>query len=206
MHFAGALYANWQFNQSKSVLLEDSYVNNNGILYGKPEFADDDDGEHMCIVFNGKDQYAEAPPSVADFGELTIDMMINRAAGKYGELQNEIRQLHQQKAALHKTAKLEELETRAREAEKAKNDEVAKLDTRIQKLHEESQALRDNALKSARLLGRNPYPGRDVTRLRDFQQSLIYHTSADWDDRTREEVGGKAPPKMKKWLLRVRGY
>jgi carbonic anhydrase/acetyltransferase-like protein (isoleucine patch superfamily) len=74
----GALYANWQFNQPKAVLLEDSYVNNDGVLYGKPEFADE--GEHKCIVFNGKDQYAEAPPSVADFGELTIDMMLNRSA------------------------------------------------------------------------------------------------------------------------------
>ena len=81
---AGALYANWQFNQPKAVLLEDSYVNNNGILHGKPGFADD--GEHRCIVFNGKDQYAEAPPTVADFGELTIDLLVNRSAGKGGRL------------------------------------------------------------------------------------------------------------------------
>jgi len=81
---AGALYANWQFNQSKAVLLEDSYVNNNGILYGRPGFAED--GDHRCIVFNGADQYAEAPPTVADFGELTIDMLVNRSAGKGGRL------------------------------------------------------------------------------------------------------------------------
>ncbi|KPK48248.1 MAG: hypothetical protein AMK72_07340, partial [Planctomycetes bacterium SM23_25] len=81
---AGALYANWQFNQPKAVLLEDSYVNNNGVLHGRPEFADD--GEHRYVVFNGKDQYAEAPPSVADFGELTIDMLVNRSGGKGGRL------------------------------------------------------------------------------------------------------------------------
>ena len=81
---AGALYANWQFNQAKAVLLEDSYVNNNGILHGRPGFTDD--GEHRCIAFNGKDQYAEAPPSVADFGELTIDMLINRSGGSGGRL------------------------------------------------------------------------------------------------------------------------
>jgi len=81
---AGALYANWQFNQPKTVLLEDSYVNNNGILHGTPSFAND--GGRKCIVFNGKDQYAEAPPSVADFGELTIDMMVNRSGGKGGRL------------------------------------------------------------------------------------------------------------------------
>ncbi|MHC4199451.1 MAG: DUF6055 domain-containing protein, partial [Planctomycetota bacterium] len=44
---AGALYANWQFNQPKAVTLEDSYVNNDGILHGGPEFADD--GGHKCI-------------------------------------------------------------------------------------------------------------------------------------------------------------
>jgi len=76
---AGTLYANWQFNQPKAALLEDSYVNNNGILHGRPRFADD--GGRKCAIFNGKDQYAEAPPSVADFGELTIDTMIAPAAG-----------------------------------------------------------------------------------------------------------------------------
>jgi len=79
-----ALYANWQFNQPKAVLLEDAYVNNSGILHGRPGFADD--GEHHYIEFNGKDQYAEAPPSVADFGELTIDMVINRSGGRGGRL------------------------------------------------------------------------------------------------------------------------
>ena len=83
---AGALFANWQFNQPKAVLLEDSYVNNNGILHGRPRFADDGDGVHKCIVFNGAGQYAEAPPSVADFGELTIDMMVNRSGGEGGRL------------------------------------------------------------------------------------------------------------------------
>jgi len=61
-------------------MLEDSYVNNNGILHGAPEFSRDDD--HRFVVFNGKDQYAEAPPSVADFGELTIDVRINFSGGK----------------------------------------------------------------------------------------------------------------------------
>jgi hypothetical protein len=40
----------------------------------------------------------------------------------------------------------------------------------------------------------------------DFQQRLKYHTTADWEDRTPEEVNGEAPPKMEEWLLRVRGY
>ncbi len=74
---SGGLYANWQFNQPKAVLLEDSYVNNNGVLHGNPDFAEDND--HKCIVFDGKQQYATAPTSVADFAELTIDMLISRA-------------------------------------------------------------------------------------------------------------------------------
>jgi len=40
----------------------------------------------------------------------------------------------------------------------------------------------------------------------EFQSKLKYHTSADWEDRTKEEIEGTAPPKMKKWLERVRGY
>jgi hypothetical protein len=81
---AAGLYANWQFNQPKTTLLEDSYVNNNGILHGGPKF--DGTTEPKCIVFSGKDQYAEAPPSVADFGELTIEMRINRSSDKGGRL------------------------------------------------------------------------------------------------------------------------
>jgi len=77
---AGALYANWEFDQPKRCLLEDSYVNNNGVLHGGPEFSSDKG--HRYVVFNGTDQYAEAPPSVADFGELTIDMRIKWTGGK----------------------------------------------------------------------------------------------------------------------------
>jgi hypothetical protein len=42
--------------------------------------------------------------------------------------------------------------------------------------------------------------------IKEFQRRLKYHTTADWEDRTPEEVAGKAPPKMKQWLRRVRGY
>jgi len=91
----------------------------------------------------------------------------------------------------------------------AKSAEVAKLDARIQKRHEESQVLRNNALKGARLLGGNPYPGRNAAKLKDLQQSLKYHTTADWDYRIRDDGNrgeSDVPPKLKKWLLRVRGY
>ena len=83
---AGALYANWQFNQPKTTVLEDSYVNNNGVLRGRPTFAQADGGEYRFIVFSGKDQYAETPAAIADFGELTIDVMLSRAAGRGGRV------------------------------------------------------------------------------------------------------------------------
>ena len=65
-------------------MLEDSYVNNNGVLRGMPKFKRD--GQRKYVVFNGKDQYAEAPPSVADFAELTIDLLIKRSGRKGGRL------------------------------------------------------------------------------------------------------------------------
>ena len=124
------------------------------------------------------------------------------------------RQIEQRIRSSAAYKKAEEAQSAARKAMddarkrivEAKSGEVAKLDARSAKLHKEAQLIRNNALKSAGLLGRNPYPGRDVARLRDFQQSLKYHTRADWDYRTREEIDDKVPPKMKKWLQRVRGY
>ena len=72
-----------------------------------------------------------------------------------------------------------------------------------------SKALRDEKnrlFEKAGVSGGNPFARRDVAQLREFQQSLNYHTTADWDHRTREEVSGAVPPKMKKWLLRIRGF
>jgi len=66
--------------------------------------------------------------------------------------------------------------------------------------------VRNDALRRARLLGRNPYPGKHAAGIRNFQKRIVYHTSADWDGRTPEEISGKAPPKMIKWLKNVRGY
>jgi len=81
---AGALYANWEFNRPKAVVLEDYYVNNNGTLHGSPSFKVD--GQHKSIVFSGNNQYALAPASVADFGQLTMDIMVNRTGNKPGRL------------------------------------------------------------------------------------------------------------------------
>jgi len=342
---AGALFVNWQFNQSKNVLLEDSYVNNNGILHGRPGFAED--GERQCIVFNGKDQYAEAPPSVADFGELTIDMMVNRSGGgrifdfgtgddecfylatgaqdgkptltakhegksycltasqglaadKWARVRVEMdgkiasiyvdgkqvakkgfafsprmvfigdrpegnfiargrnkdeffsgkmdhfriyRKVHEDFSAIApppsaltqmsewseknqqrhddwekrrrakeaeiRIGKYGEMQKEIRKVQQDKTMDAAKRNARIKKLQKESQAIRKNALKSAGLFGRNPYLGKSAARLYEFQKSLKYHTTADWDYRIQGEGSrgeSSIPPKSKKWLLRVRGY
>jgi len=52
----------------------------------------------------------------------------------------------------------------------------------------------------------NPYLGGNDARLYQFQQSLKYHTSANWDYRIQGEKEAEIPPKAKKWLLRVRGH
>ncbi|MDE0827385.1 MAG: hypothetical protein OSA48_11355, partial [Akkermansiaceae bacterium] len=60
--------------------------------------------------------------------------------------------------------------------------------------------------KKAGLSGANPYLGQKAADLFHFQKSLKYHTSADWDYRTKAEKEGEIPAKTKKWLMRVRGY
>ena len=347
----GALYANWEFEQPKTFLLEDSYVNNNGILYGSPKFTTED--EHKCIVFNGENQYGEAPPSVADFGELTIDMRINRsgvgkderlfdfgtgaeecfylatadengklvliakhggkshtltsseavatnkwvtvrvemdgsnasitidgkqvANGKFefsprdvfigdrpegnfiacarnltGFFQGKMdhfriyRKVHadfnalgrvpfpltqsvskesieqakemsaaweewskEKRIELNRTLgydaygeKIKALEDRKKQTES--KEEIAKIDAQLKKLGEERHQVWWQVLRA---IGGNPFGSLvEGDRIRVFQENLEYHTTADWDGRTREEVAGKVTPEMKEWLLRVRGY
>jgi len=256
---AGELYVNWQFNQLKTVLLEDSYVNNNGILYGRPEFAVDDG--RRCIAFNGKDQYAEAPPSVADFGELTVDMMVKRSAGKggclfdFGTGANECFYLtidsnsgkpvltakHEGKSysltasqsiAVDKWARVR-IEMDGKEASiyvDAKKVAKGKFEFRPRDVFigdcPEGNSIACGRGKKAFFKGRidhlriyrkvhdnfdaiGPVPSA-LTQIPESPKpdarNLKYHTSADWEDRTREEVEGKIPERMKKWLKDVRGY
>ena len=264
---AGALYANWQFNQPKAVTLEDSYVNNNGILYGEPGFADEE--EHKCIVFNGKDQYAEAPSTVADFGELTIDMLIKRGGGKgerifdFGTGEDECFYLEvaDRKGALALVAKHKGESYSIKSPEAVPQNKWVRvrieMDGSVASIHiGGKQAVKSSFAFSPREVfigdlpegnfiacGRNKdnfFEGRvDHFRIyrkvhNDFdalgpvpssltqqqeppeegkknvtweaQQRLVYHTTANWEDRTKEEIEGKAPQKMKDWLKRVRGY
>jgi len=73
-------------------------------------------------------------------------------------------------------------------------------------LRKEAAAVRVDTLKSAGLAGPNPYLGKKAADLYHFQRSLKYHTTADWDYRTKAEREGEPPAKTTKWLLRVRGY
>jgi len=269
---AGALYANWQFNQPKAATLEDSYVNNNGILFGHPEFADDDG--RQCIVFNGKDQSAEAPPSVADFGELTIDMMVKRSAGKGGRLcdfgtgADECFYLtigaqdgKPSLTARHKGKSYSLTASQGIAADKWVCVRV-EMDGKAASIYIDGKQVAKKAFAFAPRMvfiadrpegnfiarGRNKDeffkgkidhfriyrkvhddfdalgpPPSALTQMQEgpkgdkkkgakgrgvwgFQRRLEYHTSADWEDRTPEEVKGKVPPRMKKWLKDVRGY
>jgi hypothetical protein len=70
------------------------------------------------------------------------------------------------------------------------------------------KALRDEKnrlFEKAGVSARNPFSKSDATQLKNFQKTFGYHSTADWDHRTRDEVSGAVPPKMKNWLLRVRG-
>jgi len=271
---AGALYANWQFNQPKTSMLEDSYVNNNGILYGRPAFKED--GDRKCIVFNGKDQYAEAPPSVADFGELTVDTMVNRSAGKGGRLfdfgtgDDECfyltigpRKGKPVLTAKHEGKSFNVTASQGIPANKwvrvrvEMNGSSASIYIDGKKTIEKDFAFSPRMVfigdrpegnfiacgrdKKAFFKGKVDYfrvyrkvhddfdslgpPPTALTQIQEapkmdknkkkparrggvvgFQEKLKYHTSADWEDRTPEEVKGKVPPRMKKWLEDVRGY
>ena len=78
------LEANYGMDREETALLEDLFQERgkalnellcyNGVLYGKPGFAVD--GERRGYAFNGKNQYAELAPMVADFGAITVDVAL----------------------------------------------------------------------------------------------------------------------------------
>jgi len=100
------------------------------------------------------------------------------------------------------TEQIKAVEERKKKTES--KEEIAKLDEEIKKLGQQRHQV---WWQIFRAIGGNPYAsltGGDG--IRAFQENLEYHTTADWDGRTREEVAGKVTPQMKEWLLRVRGY
>jgi len=131
---------------------------------------------------------------------------LNTARRKFEEQYRAKTKDDYKKAEAAITAARKAVDDERKRHDQANANEYAKLDAAIKKLHDESNALRTGALRKARLLGRNPYPGRHATGISNFQRRIVYRTSADWDDRTPEEARNKAPEKMKKWLKRVRGF
>jgi hypothetical protein len=89
--YAG-LEANYGMDRSETVLLEDLFQERgrsfeellcyDGVLYGQPGF--EVDGERRGYTFNGKDQYAELAPMVADFAEITVEVAL-KPTGRAGQ-------------------------------------------------------------------------------------------------------------------------
>jgi hypothetical protein len=76
-----ALWANYAMDRPENTLLEDWYrfphnagihlgPNLNGYLYGQPEFVVD--GDHRGFRFDGRTQYGELCPRLADLGAITV--------------------------------------------------------------------------------------------------------------------------------------
>jgi len=90
----GKLWANYAMDRGESELFEDWFrykdtgdvqykffvLNLNGHLYGQPSFAVD--GERRGFQFDGRTQYAEASPILADLGEITVEVGLKWAGGK----------------------------------------------------------------------------------------------------------------------------
>jgi len=83
------LWANYAMDRHENTLLEDWYrfprgadrrygrplgPNLNGYLYGRPEFVID--GDHRGFRFDGKTQYGEFCPRLADLGQITVEMTV----------------------------------------------------------------------------------------------------------------------------------
>jgi len=255
---AGALYVNWEFNQPRTVLLEDSYINNNGILHGRPTFTTHDG--RRCIIFNGKDGYAEAPPAVADFGELTIDTMISVSGGRGGRifdfgtgddacfyLTTAGDQGRPTLVARHEGRSHRLVATKAIDADKWVRVRVEMDGAQAAIfIHGEPAGRKEFPFRPRAVfvgarpeghfiacgrnkteffngkmdhfriyrtvhddfdaLGEIPSPLIQIHERSEKPQPVKHYTTADWEDRTAEEIAGKVPPKMRKWLLRVRGY
>jgi len=113
------------------------------------------------------------------------------------------------KAEANRVAARKAIEDERKRLAEATKAQAAEIDTRIAKLQTEAGVLWNSGLKKAGLFGRNPYPGAGAARQQDIRRQFKYHTTADWSDRILDDGRrdeGDAPPKMTKWLKRVRGY
>ena len=89
----GKLWANYACDRDEKQVLEDWFryrhhhgicwqfyvLNLNGHLHGQPEFVVD--GDRRGFRFDGRTQYAEASPILADLGEITVDLALKWEGG-----------------------------------------------------------------------------------------------------------------------------
>ncbi|KPK48345.1 MAG: hypothetical protein AMK72_07185, partial [Planctomycetes bacterium SM23_25] len=89
----GKLWANYACDRDETEVLEDWFryrddhgirwqfhvLNLNGHLYGQPELVVD--GDRRGFRFDGRTQYAEASPILADLGEITVDLALKWEGG-----------------------------------------------------------------------------------------------------------------------------
>ncbi len=87
------LWANYAMDANETEVLEDWFrykddrsarllfyvLNLNGHLYGKPKFVVD--GQRRGFAFDGRTQYAEASPILADLGQVTVDIGLKWEGG-----------------------------------------------------------------------------------------------------------------------------
>jgi len=86
--YAG-LEANYGMDRPETVLLEDLFqergqpfgdlLDYSGVMTGRPGFVVD--GEHRGYTFNGRGQYGELGPMVADYGQITVDVALKLEGG-----------------------------------------------------------------------------------------------------------------------------
>ncbi len=95
---------------------------------------------------------------------------------------------------------------RLHEQQQKKQDEYVQITEAYTATNKALGDEKERLLEAAGVSGRNPFARPSAVKLRNFQQSVKYHTTADWNYQTKEEVNGALTPMMKKWLLRVRGY
>ena len=89
----GKLWAYYACDRDETEVLEDYFryaspghprvfhrVILNGHLYGRPEFVVD--GERRGFRFDGRAQYAEASPILADLGQITVEVALKWEGGK----------------------------------------------------------------------------------------------------------------------------
>jgi len=81
---AGGLRVNYECDRDEEEVLEDWFRHGprerlNGHLYGKPGFVVD--GDRRGFHFDGRTQYAEASPMLADLGRITVDIALKWEGG-----------------------------------------------------------------------------------------------------------------------------